>query len=89
MLLIKHPQSNKLVSYYQMVYASLLLEIVIVSNQVQYTTRTLPNQWRSQDLKDGGARTFVREVKNFSHAPQMLTTPLIKHILEGSWPTRN
>ena len=29
-----------------------------------------------------------RARKNLSHAPKMLTTPLIKHVLEGSWLTK-
>ena len=46
-------------------------------------------QWRSQDLR-GGAKTFEREVhaQKFSHAPKVLTAPLIKRVLEGSWLTK-
>ena len=48
------------------------------------------SQWRPQDLREGGAKTYAREARaqNFSHAPKMLTTPLIKRVLEGSWPTK-
>ena len=47
-------------------------------------------QWRPQDLREGGAKTFAREARaqNFSHAPKTLTTPLIKRVLEGSWLTK-
>ena len=41
-------------------------------------------------FEGGGAKTFACEahVQNFSHAPKMLTTSLIKCILEGSWLTK-
>ena len=47
-------------------------------------------QWCSQDFEGGDAKRFAHEAcaQNFSHAPKMLTTPLIKCVLEGSWPTK-
>jgi hypothetical protein len=45
-----------------------------------YTT-----QWRSQNLDERGAKPFVREVRaqNFlSHAPKMLTMPLVNAFLK-------
>ena len=46
-------------------------------------------QWWPQDLREEGAKIFARKARtqNFSHAPKMLTIPLIKCVLEGSWPT--
>ena len=40
-------------------------------------------QWRSQDLREGGAKIFARKL--FSHIPKMFTTPLIKRVLEGTY----
>jgi hypothetical protein len=40
--------------------------------------------WRSQDLHEGGAKPFAGEAcaKNLSHAPKLLTTPLVNAFLK-------